>query len=141
MLDWGLGVAPQPGQAGHRVRRGADQVERVVGRQGVQVSSEFAKEARAYRCGAEREVSPAAAAGGVGEGATGVQQAGHARDAWMDGEPGAAGLLVDPTDQGRTWPVPGGRAPGAAGQFISDAKQAQWDGCAWLKADDDGTHM
>ena len=74
-------------------------MERVIGGERVQVAGEPGEKARALGGGAQREVSPAAAAGGVGEGATAVQQAGHARDPGVDGQPRAAGLFVKPADQ------------------------------------------
>jgi hypothetical protein len=127
-------------QRGDRVHGGADQVEGVVGGERVRVAGELAEEVRPFGGGAQREVAPAAPAGGVGGGAAAVEQAGDARDLGVQGQPGAAGLLVDPADQGRSRPVPGRRAPGAAGELVPDAEQAERDPFTGLKADDNGAH-
>ena len=48
--------------------------------------------------GAQRQFSPAAAAGGIGGRTAAVQQAGHPRQVRLGGQPGAAGLLVRPAE-------------------------------------------
>ncbi len=134
------GVAAFPGQRGDRVRGSADQVEGVVGGERVEAGGEPGEEARPFGGGAQREVAPAAAAGRVGRLAAAVQQAGDPRCPRVDGQPGAAGLLVDAADQRRSRPVAGRRAPGAASQLVPDAEQAQRNPLAGLKADDNSAH-
>ena len=86
--------------------------------------------AAAYRCSpgavggcAQRQLSPTAAASRVGLCAPAVEQARDPRHGRMDGQPGAAGLLVEPAEQRRARPVPGWREPRPVLQLVPGAKQ------------------
>ena len=52
----------------------------------------------------------------------------------------AAGLLVEPADQGRAGPVPGRRQPRAVRQLVTDAKEEQRDTLSRLEAENHGAH-
>src|SRR5215469_6991184 len=77
----------------------------------------------------------------IGLRAPAVQQAGDARYAGMDGQPGAAGLLVEPAEQRRAGPVPRGRQPRPVGQLVTGPEQQQRNPVPRFKAQDYGAHV
>jgi hypothetical protein len=119
---------------------GGDQEEGVVAGQGGVVVVQLLQSLGSLFGRAERQLAPRSSGVGRCLLASGVQDAGNARDTGVDGEPGAARLQIAPADQRRSRPVPGWRLPRAARELIAEAEQQQWHPSLGEETDDDGAH-
>ena len=122
-VRWPPGGSPSQLSIAHRVQVGADQVERVVGGERRRVIGELLEHPGAVGGGAQRQLSPAAAARWVGLRAAAVQQAGDPRHV-RGGRPARCRRPARRSRRSAASPASAWRAaPRAAGQLVPDAKQ------------------